>query len=181
MLAQILGERIDRAKLKMKSSLGERVGTLRAMTIGLLIDQCAESFLDNEMAILEGEFDTALTDRIKASNALNEISVLSIDKIYRSRVVTEIEAAGFEVLPGLLHEFAAAAWSRNFNANHSQKHKAILRLLPADTMADIISAGDNTYYILRAVLDFVSGLTDKHALNMYRQIKGTSLPKMGFI
>jgi dGTPase len=29
--------------------------------------------------------------------------------------------------------------------------------------------------MLREVLDFVSGLTDKHALSLYRKIKGISI------
>lgn len=181
LLSGILGDRMDKAKLDRKSSLGEKVGTLRALTIGVLIDQCASLFIDNESGIINGEFDSALTDKIAASSSLEDISKLSIEKIYRSRVVTEIEAAGFEVLPGLLEEYCTAAWSQNFKSNFSKKHKAVLRLLPPETLEAIKAAGEDTYSILRTVLDFVGGLTDKHALNMYRQIKGTSLPKIGFI
>jgi dGTPase len=33
----------------------------------------------------------------------------------------------------------------------------------------------STYGMLRIILDFVSGLTDRHALSLYRRIKGISL------
>ena len=34
---------------------------------------------------------------------------------------------------------------------------------------------DSEYLALRTVIDFVSGLTDRHALSLYRKIKGISL------
>jgi len=30
--------------------------------------------------------------------------------------------------------------------------------------------------LLRALVDFISGMTDKYALNLYRRVKGISLP-----
>ena len=179
LLAKILGDKIDRAKLKRKTTIEEKVGTLRAMTIGILIDQCSDCFLENETGILEGAFDAALTRQIPSADALDSIADVSIEKIYRSQVVIEIEAAGFEVLPGLLEAFTSAAWAQNHHQNFTQKHKAILRLLPGNITAALSSSGKDTYAILRIVMDFVSGLTDKHALNLYRQIKGISLPKFG--
>ena len=179
LLAKILGNKIDKAKLNRKATIEEKVGTLRALTIGTLIDQCSECFLDNESKILEGDFDTALTKQIPSASALETIADLSIETIYKSQVVIEIEVAGFEVLPGLLDAFTSAAWSQNHHQNFTQKHKAILRLLPGDITAALSNSGKDTYTILRNILDFVSGLTDKHALNLFRQIKGISLPKFG--
>ena len=56
----------------------------------------------------KGNFDKALTDIIPSAKALQEISSVSVNKIYRSKVVLEKEAAGFQVLEGLLSVFSQA-------------------------------------------------------------------------
>jgi dGTPase len=34
----------------------------------------------------------------------------------------------------------------------------------------------NAYPLLRALIDFISGMTDKYALALYRKVKGIALP-----
>jgi dGTPase len=104
-LAPILGKTLDRQKLGREGSLKAKLGTLRAMAIGELIDSCTSVFLDNEPGILSGDFDSALTDLGPHREALKVISKHSVEKIYHAQQVVEIEAAGHEVLPGLLDEF----------------------------------------------------------------------------
>jgi dGTPase len=47
-----------------------------------------------------------------------------------------------------------------------------MRLLPPETLQVIQSNPDDTYLHLREVIDFVSGMTDRYALSLYRKIKG---------
>ncbi|MBA4058245.1 MAG: dGTPase, partial [Marivirga sp.] len=92
-------------KLPHLSSKQEKIGYLRALAIGDLMDECSSLFLGNEAKILDGSFDQALADHCSSKSGLKEIIKVSIEKIYRARQVVEIEAAGHEVLPGLLEEF----------------------------------------------------------------------------
>lgn len=172
LLAPILGSKLDRQKLLASAGLNEKLGVLRAMTIGELIDASTEVFLDNEKDILNGTFDHALTDLCKYKDALGVINKVSVEKIYRTHTVVEIEASGHEVLPGLLHEFVTAGMEIK-NASASKKNKNLALLFPEETRLAII-AEENTYKILREVIDFISGLTDRHALSLYRKIKGIS-------
>jgi len=173
LLAPILGKKLDRSKLNLDLGLNKNLGTLRAMAIGELIDACTTVFLDHEKDILEATFDHALTDLCEFRDALKEISSVSIQKIYRARQVVEIEAAGHEVLPGLLDEFIRAGWELKSNGK-SRKYQNLALLLPSEMRMMILSA-DGTYALLRLIIDFVSGLTDKHALLLYRRIKGMAL------
>ena len=173
LLAPILGEKLDRKKVSLNDGLNRRLGTLRAMSIGELIDACTLVFLDNEGDILNGKFDGALTDLSVFRNALKEISTLSVQRIYRARQVVEIEAAGHEVLPGLLEEFIAAGMELRRNGT-SRKYRNLALLFPAEIRHAVAQAPDQ-YSLLRFIIDFVSGLTDKHALNLYRKIKGMAL------
>ncbi len=173
LLAPILGPKLDRQKLSEKSGLNEKLGVLRAMTIGELIEASTEVFLDNEKGILDGSFDKALTDLSRFKEALGVINKVSVERIYRTHTVVEIEASGHEVLPGLLHEFITAGLEIS-NTAASKKYKNLALLFPEETRTEIIANKGNTYMVFREVIDFISGLTDRHALSLYRKIKGIS-------
>lgn len=173
LLAPILGKTLDRQKLGREGSLKTKLGTLRAMAIGELIDACTSVFLDNEPGILSGDFDSALTDLGPHREALKVISKQSVEKIYRARQVVEIEAAGHEVLPGLLDEFLTAGAGIK-SGTPSRKYQNLALLLPFEIRQGVLQSTDR-YGVYRQIIDFVSGLTDKHALNLYRKIKGMQL------
>lgn len=172
LLAPILGDKLKREKLSDLSGLNEKLGVLRALTIGELIEASTEVFLDNEEGILNGSFDKALTDLCRFKDALGVINKVSVEKIYRTHTVVEIEASGHEVLPGLLHEFAGAGLELS-NPSASKKYKNLALLFPEEIRA-AIGESKSQYMIFRNVIDFISGLTDRHALSLYRKIKGIS-------
>lgn len=172
--AQVIGERFDKNKLYNIRSKKEQISTLRALSIGVLIEQCVALFLDCEEEVLTGKFDHSLADVIPAKDYLEEIKKVSIQKIYRCRSVLEREAAGFTVINGLLEAFVPAVVKVQ-NSTLSKKEEVCYRLLPEDSKYEIESA-PNLYLALRSLLDFISGLTDSSAMNLYRKIKGISLP-----
>lgn len=178
LFAKIIGKNFDRDKLKKYSSDAEKIGILRAMSISVLVDQCVDVFLDHEKLMLEGKFDSALTGEIQSNKVLDEIEKISISKIYQSRKVMEKEAAGFEVLPGLLESFSIAAYNYYFAKEAcSRKHSNLMRLLPEDIKARMDDNKQKVYAILMACIDFISGMTDSSAISLYRKIKGISLPE----
>jgi len=97
-------------------------------------------------------------------------------RIYKDRPVLEIEAAGFEVLGGLLDIFtevvleAAAAPP----GRRGVKAATILEILPS--IAPLPDEG--RYEILRRVVDYAAGMTDSYALSLFRKLKGVALPRM---
>jgi dGTPase len=173
LLANILKDNFKPDKLSKIAGQNERIGVLRALTINKLVDECTAVFLEQESAILEGTFDQALSDLCSSARALEAITTLSVDKIYRARHVVEIEASGHEVLPGLLMEFATAG-EHIMKKSSSRKYKNLAMLLPVEMRAEIENQQE-VYGMLRVVIDFVSGLTDRHALSLYRKIKGIGL------
>jgi dGTPase len=160
-------------KLEQINNQQEKIGYLRALAIGDLMDECSSLFLDHEEAILEGKFDQALADNCPSRQGLKEIIKISVEKIYRARQVVEIEAAGHKVLPGLLEEFTKAGFYL-MNDTRSRKYQNLQQLFPTDIRMAIQSK-PTVYNMLRQVLDFVSGLTDRHALSLYRKINGISM------
>lgn len=176
LLKPILGDLFDPEKLKDRS-INQNLGALRALAIGKLIQETVEVFAQYEENMRKGTFDKALTDMIPSAKALGEISRVSIQKIYRSKVVLEKEAAGFQVLEGLLTVFSRALYHHFYQPEaFSGQDKSILRLLPEDFPMKGWGAEVNPYPLLRALVDFVAGMTDKYALNLYRRVNGISIP-----
>lgn len=170
LIAEVLKDQFKKDKVDRLIGLNEKLGVLRALTINKLVEECTSLFLAEEQHILEGKFDQALTDVIPSKDALNTISKISIEKIYRARTVVEIEASGHAVLPGLLEEFVEAGLS--FHKEASRKYKNLQLLLPEEIRWELKQNQESTYHALRLITDFVSGLTDRHALSLYGRIKG---------
>ncbi|MDX1627078.1 MAG: deoxyguanosinetriphosphate triphosphohydrolase [Fulvivirga sp.] len=171
--AGILKEEFDQKKLEQIDNIDERIGTLRALAVGKLIRSCNTVFLDHEQDLLTGDFDRSLTDVIPEASILEDVVSLSVEKIYRSRLVMETEAAGFEVLPGLLQSFTAGIESEK-----RKKHTVLLRLLPHDIKNIMEAKNTGVYEKLMSCIDFISGLTDTHAIALFRKIKGISHPNL---
>lgn len=157
-------------KLHQLNSKQEKIGFLRALAIGDLMDECSALFLDGEREILEGKFNEALADVCPSKQALKDIIKISVEKIYRARQVVEVEAAGHEVLPGLMEEFLKAGLHVVENGK-SRKYSNLTLLFPEDILWSLQQKPDH-YTMARFVTDFVSGLTDRHAINLYKKIKG---------
>jgi dGTPase len=170
LLAPILKDKLDRKKLEGEEGLNRKLGTLRAMSIGELIDAGTKVFLDHEPSILDGSFDQALMDLCEFKDAMKKIGDVSVRKIYRARQVVEIEASGHEVLPGLLSEFIAAGQSI-VKGNASRKYSNLALLFPGEIRSAIANS-TSSYQVYRFVIDFISGLTDRHALSLYGKVKG---------
>ncbi|MDH5382759.1 MAG: dNTP triphosphohydrolase, partial [Cyclobacteriaceae bacterium] len=178
LLSPIIGAKFDPRKLEKYKNKEERIGLLRAMAIGQLIEECTEAFLGHEKALLTADFDKALTNVIPSNVFLEEIAKVSLERIYRAPKVVETETVGYEVLPGLLEVIVGAVFQKfNDPSKLSGRQKSIMRLIPEFHVLDIEQNKGNLYLQMLACTDFVSNMTDSAALSFYRKIKGIDLPK----
>ena len=177
LLAGILGDKFSAEKVAAIKTPAQKLAVLRAMAINQLIQETVAAFIAHEEKMLSGEYDRALTDIIPSSPVLAEIGSLSVKKIYRSKPVLEKEAAGFQVLEGLLVVFSRALYHKFYEPkSFSGKDKSILRLLPEAFPVQDWEKTVNPYPLLRVLVDWISGMTDKYALSLYRRVKGIALP-----
>lgn len=153
----------------------DKIGYLRAKTISNLVKQLSECFLENENKILEGKMYNDLISNIPSSKALQRIKEISIEKIYSYKSVIEREAAGYEVIGGLLDTFIKAV-NEAAEDKLSTKNKSIIQLLPKQFFDKKGKVEKNLYNRLLRVTDYVSGMTDSFAISLFRRIKGISLP-----
>jgi dGTPase len=155
--------------VKMVTDVNEQVSYLRSKLVGLLVEECTQVFLENEKAILDGTFSGSLIRHIspKPREAYRTCAELSKEKIYRSRDVLEVELAGFRIISTLLDLMVEAV------QNPDREYSKLL-INRVSSQYDIHAK--DTYNKLLAVLDYISGMTDVYALDIYRKINGNSLP-----
>lgn len=147
----------------------EQISYLRAGVIGKLIHQSSQVFHQNYESILTGSFQGSLVGALqnRQETAMKEVKNVSFKEVYAHRTVVEIEIAGFKIIGTLLDEFVGAVINPNENYN-----KKILSLLPEQYRPQ----SDKLYHKILSAVDFISGMTDVFALDLYRKIKGISLP-----
>ena len=157
------------ATLKRVSDKNEQISYLRAGVIGKLIYESIRIFNENQIAILEGSFKGSLIGSLqnKQAKAMNTVKEISMSQVYAHRSVVEIEIAGYKIIGTLLEEFVGAIMQpKNLYS------KKILSLLPQQYKIE----NDSAYLKIQSIVDFVSGMTDVFALDLYRKINGISLP-----
>ena len=147
----------------------EKVVYMRASVIGKLENECVAAFLAHEEEILAGTFEGSLIDHIseRQKKAYKECEKISYSKIYQSKPVLDIELSGYQIMATLMKVFVEAA------ANPSRFYsKQLLRRV--SSQYDI--ENENLEERIMAVLDYISGMTDIYALDIYQKINGISLP-----
>jgi len=176
-LGLILKDRYQPNKLNSIPSDKEKIGVLRAVAIQVLINESTQIFMEHEEAIIAGEFDKAITDLIPSADILAQISAFSVKRIYQSKQVLGKEAAGFEVMDGLLEAFVLAAYyiGHDTTGHYSSRHKSIYQLLPTDVIYKLENESTQVYESILHITDYISGMTDSSALKIYRIIKGIDL------
>jgi len=139
----------------------EHIGLLRAFAIKRLANEVVCAFLDHEADILSGAFDTALTDVIPSAAGLRAIQDYTREQCYRDPDVIKREVAGRRVISTLLTNFLTAL-------DRDDRH--ILRLIPDGVPQDI-----PLFDRIQRITDYVSGMTDRYAVTLFRQLEGVSI------
>ena len=157
------------ATLTRVTDKNEQISYLRAGVIGKLIYECIGNFAENHEKIVAGNFEGSLIGSLKGkqAEAMNLVKQISYSQVYNHRSVVEIEIAGYKIIGTLLEEFVGAIMNPK-----DMYSKKILSLLPDQYK----TGSDSVYLKIQSIVDFVSGMTDVFALDLYRKIKGISLP-----
>ena len=146
----------------------EQVGYLRAKAINSMVNQVINVFIENIDEIMKGIFDTPLCELTEAARIKKEISKTSIEEIYSYKPVLQVEAAGYQVLSGLLDTYLFALKEGDKNSS-----KKIIQLIPDEY---IVPFGDKPYDSILGILRYIAGMTDTFAVDTYRNLKGIQLP-----
>ena len=147
----------------------EKVVYLRACVIGKLENECVRVFVEHEDDILNGTFNGSLIDHISTlqQEAYKRCIQFSVSRIYKSRPVLDVELSGYQIMQTLLEKFIEAAV-------HPERFYSKQLISRVSSQYNINAPSLETR--LMAVIDYISGMTDVYALEVYQKISGISLP-----
>ena len=163
-LIKLVKDTIDTAKYQTLTTKEDRISYLRALAIGNLINDAVRVFVENEEAILKGEFPYALMDKSKYKAQIDDIIQLSVKKIYQSREVIEKELSGYQIINNLLDKFSTA-YNNDFEGKATNYDTLLLKILPEKHLIK----KESPYERLLHICHFVSMLTDGKAV-LYNKI-----------
>ncbi|MEZ4895480.1 MAG: dNTP triphosphohydrolase [Saprospiraceae bacterium] len=158
-------------RLHSIGDINEKIAYLRAKTINYLTLACAGQYIERENELLAGELDKPLIELLppEVIHSLEAIDAVSFSRIYKHPSVVELEIAGYHILTGLLGLFVPAV----LKSNPGGLDKNILRLIPGQFK----HAGDaaTPYERIFWAIDYISGMTDIYATELYKKITGISI------
>lgn len=147
----------------------ERIIYYRSCVINAIEQECVQVFMENEAKIMEGDFDGTLIKNMSSQRfkAFNDCVQLAKKQIYCDRQVLDVELAGYKIIYELLDLMTNAILSPQ--NTYSQQ---LLSRVPNQYQVKEGSLSER----LQGILDFLTGMTDVYALDLYRKINGEYLP-----
>ncbi len=162
-----------RKKIDKINDDNQKVQYIRASWIGLMIQKMADVYMQNEDELLSGTLQKDLLKCLpeRESRLIDAINEFSVKYIYNYRSVVEIEIAGYNIIGGLLKEFVHAL----LYPNHSRSGKLIRLVSP---QFPLTLREDKRYEDIQSLVDFIGGMTDLYAIDLYRKITGITIPEI---
>lgn len=152
------------------TDINEQIVYLRSCVINSLEHACVRTFIDHESDIMQGRFEGSLIEHLPEPllTAYRRCEEMAQKRIYCHHDVLDVELAGYRIIYTLLELFMDAAVLN--------PHHAYGRLLLSRVSSQYQLNAPHLYDRVMAVLDYISGMTDVYALDLYRKINGNSLP-----
>ncbi|MBO7067751.1 MAG: dNTP triphosphohydrolase [Bacteroidaceae bacterium] len=156
-------------RMKTLDDVNEQVVYLRSCVINCLEQECVRVFVEHEDEFLSGTFSGPLIKHIAEVPRLayQNCEKVAFSNIYHCKDVVDIEIAGYKVITQLTDLMIKAV---------THPEKAFSQLLINRVSSQYQILAPTLYERVMAVLDYISGMTDVYALDLYRKINGMSLP-----
>lgn len=154
------------------------VQRFRIAAQGFMISSVYNEFVGNYDEIMAGDYKYELLSKSKAANVRKAFKDLSY-VVFNNRGIIETEIAGWEIINGLLRAFIAAAKTKEFKSDGNTKEARLYNLMSSSYRH--IYENFNTYKSnpeyskFQLVVDFISGMTDSYALDLYQKLNGIKI------
>ena len=167
-LGGIISDKINTHKYSKLQTKEERIAYLRAVAIGALIQDATDIFLQNEDAILAGEFHQSLLYDSKYRHQITDVIDCSVERIYQSDEVVEKEVSGYVVLQHLLDIFFTAIINQE-NGRETSFDKLLLKKLP-----EKYRKNGSLYNKVMGITCYITSLTDSNAVELHLKTANTT-------
>ncbi|MEM1375890.1 MAG: dGTP triphosphohydrolase [Pseudomonadota bacterium] len=151
-----------------------KIKFLRSAASLAMVKECADTFVNREKEIISGEFSQSLieaTPNIRDKEA--EIRSLCVEKIYFHPRKVRAETGAYEVMKHILSVYSEAIEDRLARGSDaSDRSINLLRTFDHDKKLETMVS---SYQCYLAMLDYVSGMTDRFAMDVYNTLTGKNL------
>ena len=174
--------------------------TLRIHCQTICIEKVYEKFIEKYDVIMNGQYlkdhygkngkfigkvPMELLDELEITSVLEKIKELNKKYAYQSKEVLKLELIGETVLATLLDKFVNAALDdKNYNNTRHESGKIFKLISPNFIYIQSFDSNGNLIknkqldkkQRIQIVVDFISGMTDSYALDLYNTLSGMKLP-----
>lgn len=161
------------------SSLGQSliVQKFRIDCQRIMIQGVINSFIDHYEEIMNGDLNAELINVSTAADVRAAYKKLQT-KIFKSKSIQIKELGGWKSIQGLLSIYVKAAESDNFKLTGNTFEGRLYRIMSSShrKVYECVEKYPNSFYNkLRLIVDFIAGMTDRYAVNLYQELKGIKL------
>ena len=173
-------EKLDEIYEKNKGTLDRlslTVQQFRILTQGKMIEGVINCFKENYEEIMKGEFEYELLDKSSGSDIRKSYKKLQYI-VFDNKNIIQTELAGGEILTGLLEIFIKAAEKDSFKTQGNDRETRLYKNISSSyryIYENLNNHPNEEYKRIQLITDFISGMTDTYALNLYRKLKGIRL------
>lgn len=183
-------------KVEAHEGICNEVMIFRVFCQGVCIEKVCEKFIEKYDDIMNGQYvkelpenngkvPLELLDELEIGDVLKKVKELNKKYAYQSKEVLKLELIGETVLNTLLDKFVNAALDQKNCNNPRHESGKIFKLISTnfiyvqclDLESKIIENGNlSEKQRVQAVVDFIAGMTDSYALDLYNTLSGMKLP-----
>lgn len=162
------------------------VHNFKVIVQGYLIKEAVKVFFEKYDEIMSGSIEVDLLDDGKYSDLKNDLQAITRNNCFNSKEVLKLELAGESAVRGLLDTFIPAIVplkeEPKFKTHEGKLYSLISSNFKHVIMLDESGKKKNfnqltTYEKIQLVVDYISGMTDSYAVNLYEELAGIRLPK----
>ncbi|WP_421701905.1 dGTP triphosphohydrolase [Aliiroseovarius sp.] len=150
----------------------EKISYLRARAIGGAVQACVEAFKKHHDEILSGDFSSSLIECSDKAREFAAIKAMANAQLFTAPRKTKLEVYGRnvvrQVLNGIRPVFDALKEQGWDEAKLPEYERQLVRAVGLD-LRDIT----DSYSALHAMTDYVSGMTDRYAVEVSQMLSGT--------
>lgn len=164
------GANIDQSLIVQKF----RVGCQRIMIEGVIDAFTSEKFYEQ---IMNGDLNEELIMVSKGADVRKAYKQLQY-KIFDSKGIQIKELGGWQSIMGLLSIYVPAAGSDEFTSGGNTFAGRLYKIMSSShrkVYEDIEKYKNPAYNRLRLIVDYIAGMTDRYAVDLYQELKGIKL------
>lgn len=149
----------------------------RICTQQIMIEEIINSFIEHYDDIMSGNLQNEIIDISNAKDirgAYKDLQTIVFD----DKNIVKKEIAGWKAINGLLDIFTKASMSEKFVGSGNTYEARIYKLISSShryVYENMETYKNQEYKKLQMIVDFISGMTDTYAINLYQELTGIKL------